>query len=150
MKLLRHLHRAPIRVLRLQRRKSMIRIRFSMVRLKIALAQEKDETRQMLRIYQHYVTGDVSKTELARANAQLADVLRATGLGIFAVLPFAPITIPIIVKLGRKLGIEVLPSAFTPQGKRRTARIHRLRRTARTRPQSLISHNPPSAPDRKE
>jgi hypothetical protein len=150
MKLLRHLHKAPIRVLRLQRRKSMIRIRFSMVRLKIALAQEKDETRQMLRIYQHYVTGEVSKTELARANAQLADVLRATGLSIFAVLPFAPITIPIIVKLGRKLGIEVLPSAFTPQGKRRAARIHRLRRSAIARPPSLISHNPPSAPDRKE
>jgi hypothetical protein len=76
MKLLRHLHKAPLRVLRLQRRKSMIRIRFSMVRLKVALAQEKAETRQMLRIYQHYVTGDVSKAELARANAQLADVLR--------------------------------------------------------------------------
>ncbi len=103
MKLLRHLHRAPIRVMRLQRRKSMIRIRFSMIRLKFALAQEKDETRQMLRIYQHYVTGEVSKAELARANAQLADVLRATGLGIFAILPFAPVTIPLIVKLGLQI-----------------------------------------------
>ncbi|OBP13796.1 hypothetical protein A5320_17970 [Rheinheimera sp. SA_1] len=149
MKLLRHLHKAPLRVLRLQRRKSMIRIRFSMVRLKIALAQEKDETRQMLRIYQHYVTGDVSKTDLARANAQLADVLRATGLGIFAVLPFAPITIPIIVKLGRKLGIEVLPSAFTPQGKRRAARIHRMRRTARSRPSSLMSDHASAGTDKE-
>ena len=139
MKLLRHLHKAPLRVLRLQRRKSMIRIRFSMVRLKAVLAQEKAETRQMLGIYQHYVTGDVTKAELARANAQLADVLRATGLGIFAVLPFAPITIPIIVKLARKLGIEVLPTAFTPQGKRRAARAHRLRRAARTRPSALLS-----------
>ena len=137
MKLLRHLHKAPLRVLRLQRRKSMIRIRFSMVRLKIALAQEKQETRQMLRIYQHYVTGEVSKAELARANAQLADVLRATGLGIFAVLPFAPITIPLIVKLGRKLGIEVLPSAFTPHGKRRAARIRKLQGAALTKSQLL-------------
>jgi hypothetical protein len=143
MKLLRHLHKAPLRVLRLQRRKSMIRIRFSMVRLKIALAQEKAETRQMLRIYQHYVTGEVSKEELSRANAQLAEVLRATGLGIFAVLPFAPITIPLIVKLGRKLGIEVLPSAFTPNGKRRAARIRRLQRTADGKPPSLISSAQP-------
>jgi len=117
MVLLRHLHQAPIRVLRLQRRKSMMRIRFSMIRLKCALSQEKAETKQMLRIYQSYVTGQVSKAELQQANAQLADVLRATGLGVFAILPFAPITIPLIVKLGRKLGIEVLPSAFAPKDK---------------------------------
>ncbi|MBU2425362.1 MAG: hypothetical protein KKA56_00630, partial [Gammaproteobacteria bacterium] len=67
----------------------------------------------------------------------------ATGLGIFAVLPFAPITIPLIVKLGRKLGIEVLPSAFTPNGKRRAARIRRLQRTADGKPPSLISSAQP-------
>ncbi len=138
MKLLRHLHKAPLRVLRLQRRKSKIRIRFSMIRLKTALAQEKDETRQMLRIYQHYVTGNVSKAELARANAQLADVLRATGLGIFAILPFAPITIPLIVKLGRKLGIEVLPSAFSPSAKHQAEKVRRLGRQQLDSNQALL------------
>ncbi len=117
MKLLRHMHRAPIRVLRLQRRKSMIKIRFSMIRLQQALSQEKDETKQMLRIYHNYVLGNASAAELKVANQQLGDVLRATGLSIFAILPFAPITIPIIVKLGRKLGIEVMPSAFAPKDK---------------------------------
>lgn len=126
MGLLRHLHRAPIRVLRLQRRKSMIRIRFSMIRLKTALSQEKAETRQMLRIYQNYLSGEASKAELAEANNQLADVLRATGLGIFAILPFAPITIPLIVKLGRKLGIEVMPSAFAPGGKKQVKSLQTL------------------------
>lgn len=138
MKLLRHLHKAPLRVLRLQRRKSKIRIRFSMIRLKTALAQEKDETRQMLRIYQHYVTGNVTKAELARANAQLADVLRATGLGIFAILPFAPITIPLIVKLGRKLGIEVLPSAFSPGAKHQAEKVRRLGRQQLDSNQALL------------
>lgn len=146
MKLLRHLHKAPLRVLRLQRRKSMIRIRFSMIRLKTALAQEKEETRQMLRIYQHYVTGDVSKAELARANAQLADVLRATGLGIFAILPFAPVTIPLIVKLGRKLGIEILPSAFTPRAKRRAERVRRLERAQSQHTTPLLTEEQKSAP----
>lgn len=117
MKLLRHMHRAPVRVLRLQRRKSMIKIRFSMIRLQQALSQEKDETKQMLRIYHNYVMGHASKAELKVANQQLGDVLRATGLSIFAILPFAPITIPLIVKLGRKLGIEVMPSAFAPKDK---------------------------------
>lgn len=155
MKLLRHLHKAPLRVLRLQRRKSMIRIRFSMIRLKTALAQEKDETRQMLRIYQHYVTGNVSKAELARANAQLADVLRATGLGIFAILPFAPITIPLIVKLGRKLGIEVLPSAFSPNAKYQAEKVRRLSRQQLKSSQALLrseqnSAQPPVEPPLKK
>jgi hypothetical protein len=66
----------------------MMRIRFGMIRLQCALSQEKAETKQMLRIYQQYVTGQVSKAELQQANSQLADVLRATGLGVFAILPF--------------------------------------------------------------
>jgi hypothetical protein len=88
-----------------------------MIRLQQALSQEKDETKQMLRIYHNYVMGNSSKAELKIANQQLGDVLRATGLSIFAILPFAPITIPVIVKLGRKLGIEVMPSAFAPKDK---------------------------------
>jgi len=124
MKLLRHMHRAPIRVLRLQRRKSMIKIRFSMIRLQQALSQEKDETKQMLRIYHNYMLGNANKAELKIANQQLGDVLRATGLSIFAILPFAPITIPIIVKLGRKLGIEVMPSAFAPKDKTIHTHLH--------------------------
>jgi hypothetical protein len=31
---------------------------------------------------------------------------------VFAVLPFAPITIPVIVKLGKSVGVDILPSAF--------------------------------------
>jgi len=117
MKLLRHLHKAPVRVVRLQRRKLMMRTRFGMIRLKSALAQETDETVQMLKIYQDFVMGNANKADLKVANQQLGDVLRAAGLGVFAILPFAPITIPLIVKLGRKLGIEVMPSAFAPKDK---------------------------------
>ncbi len=78
----------------------------------MALSQETDETRRMLIIYQRSLQGKATQAELKFANHQLVDVLRATGLGIFAILPFAPITIPILIKLGRKLGIEVLPSSF--------------------------------------
>jgi hypothetical protein len=103
-----------------------------MIRLQHALSQEKDETKQMLRIYHNYMLGNASKAELKIANQQLSDVLRATGLSIFAILPFAPITIPIIVKLGRKLGIEVMPSAFAPKDKTVHPRL-----TAETKPTPL-------------
>lgn len=117
MKLLRHIHKAPVRVIRLQRRKVMMRTRFGMIRLRSALSEETGETVQMLKIYQDFVMGNASKADLKVANQQLGDVLRAAGLGVFAILPFAPITIPLIVKLGRKLGIEVMPSAFAPKDK---------------------------------
>lgn len=84
-----------------------------MIRLKIALAQEKEETKEMLSIYRKYTKGQASKEELSIANEQFVDVLRGIGLGVFAVLPFAPITIPIIVKLARRVGVEVIPSSFT-------------------------------------
>jgi hypothetical protein len=84
----------------------------------MALSQETDETRRMLIIYQRSIQGKATQAELRFANHQLVDVLRATGLGIFAVLPFAPITIPILIKLGRKLGIEVLPSSFQPKAEK--------------------------------
>ncbi|WP_337841642.1 hypothetical protein [Rheinheimera sp.] len=118
MNVLTRLHKAPIRVLRIQRRKTLSRFRFSMIRLRTALAQETDETRRMLVIYQRSLQGKATEAELRFANHQLVDVLRATGLGVFAVLPFAPITIPILIKLGRKIGIEVLPSSFQPRTER--------------------------------
>ena len=40
------------------------------------------------------------------------DILKGLGLGVFAVLPFAPITIPLVVKLGHWVGVDVLPSSF--------------------------------------
>lgn len=83
-----------------------------MLALKAALRQEKDETREMLNIYKRHARGEASKEELAAAHAQFLDIVRGIGLGVFAILPFAPITIPIIVKLGRMVGVEVIPSAF--------------------------------------
>ena len=66
----------------------------------------------MLTIYRRYTQGQTSKEELKRANEQFVDILKGLGLGVFAVLPFAPITIPLVVKLGRMVGVDVLPSSF--------------------------------------
>lgn len=86
-----------------------------MLQVKYALAQEKQETIEMLAIYKRYTQGDASPAELKTANKQLLDLLKGLGLGVFAILPFAPITIPLIVKLGRLVGVDVLPSSFNSQ-----------------------------------
>jgi hypothetical protein len=117
MRLIKVVHKAPIRVARISKKRQQVRLRRSMLALKIALAQEKQETKEMLDIYKRYSFGDAQKSELKVANEQLVDILKGLGLGVFAVLPFAPITIPLIVKLGQWVGVDVLPSSFSLSNK---------------------------------
>ena len=112
MRLYKVIHRAPWRVVKISKKRQQLRFRRAMVALKIALAQERQETIEMLTIYRRYTQGQTSKEELKRANEQFLDILKGLGLGVFAVLPFAPITIPLVVKLGRMVGVDVLPSSF--------------------------------------
>ncbi|KZN39041.1 hypothetical protein [Pseudoalteromonas luteoviolacea] len=113
MRLIKVAHKAPIRVVRIGRKRQKLKLKRSLIALKGALAQEKQETEEMLAIYKRYTQGHASKEELKVANKQFVDVLKGLGLGIFAILPFAPITIPIIIALGNKLGVDVLPSSFS-------------------------------------
>ncbi|KPH63456.1 hypothetical protein AMS58_10495 [Pseudoalteromonas porphyrae] len=112
MRIYKVIHRAPVRVAKISKKRQQLRFRRAMVALKLALAQEKQETKEMLTIYRRYTQGDVSKEDLQKANAQFVDILKGLGLGVFAVLPFAPITIPLVVKLGQWVGVDVLPSSF--------------------------------------
>ncbi|CCQ10148.1 putative membrane protein [Pseudoalteromonas luteoviolacea B = ATCC 29581] len=112
MRVYRVIHKAPLRVARISKKRQQLKLRRALLTLKEALRQEKKETKEMLEIYKRYTQGNASKEQLAVANAQFVDLLKGLGLGIFAVLPFAPITIPIVVKLGQWVGVDVLPSSF--------------------------------------
>lgn len=83
--------------------------------VKKVMKQEGIETKEMLSIYYKFTKGKATKEELDIANEQFKDVLRAAGIGAFLILPFAPITIPFIVKLANKLGIEIMPSSLKDQ-----------------------------------
>ncbi|MER2494333.1 hypothetical protein ABS311_20865 [Catenovulum sediminis] len=113
----RKLSQIPVKLVKVNRNASRLRLRRTMLALKTALRQEKKETQEMMDIYRRHAKGQASKEELSVANQQFLDLLRGLGLGIFAVLPFAPITIPLIIKLGRKVGVEVMPSSFIPKSK---------------------------------
>ncbi|MBQ4799141.1 hypothetical protein J8L73_08350 [Pseudoalteromonas sp. MMG006] len=112
MRLYKVIHRAPWRAVKISKKRQQLRFRRAMVALKIALAQEKQETKEMLTIYRQYTQGQTTKEDLKRANEQFVDILKGLGLGVFALLPFAPITIPLVVKLGTLVGVDVLPSSF--------------------------------------
>lgn len=90
----------------------MIKVRRSLIIVKRGLAQETQETKVMLATYHRYTKGQATKLEMKEANQQFLDVIRGLGLGVVVVLPFSPITIPAIVKLGEKVGVDVLPSSF--------------------------------------
>ena len=117
MQLYKKVHKAPIRVVKISKKKHQMKLKRVMLSLKIALAQEKEETKEMLDIYKRYSIGEAHKSELKIANEQLVDILKGLGLGVFAVLPFSPITIPLIVKLGHWVGVDVLPSSFSISNK---------------------------------
>jgi hypothetical protein len=94
------------------KRKALTPIKSGLLEVKRGLAQETRETKVMLSTYKQFTKGRASKLEMQQANKQFVDVIRGLGLGILAVLPFAPITLPFVVKLGEKIGVNVLPSAF--------------------------------------
>ena len=85
--------------------------------IKRALEKESKETKNMLFIYGRYMRGDASKNDMKKANAQFRELLKNIGLGIVVMLPFAIITIPVIVKVGRFLGVDILPTSFKEQSK---------------------------------
>ncbi|EDP99904.1 LETM1 domain-containing protein [Shewanella benthica] len=126
MKIYAHIHKAPIRVFRIGRKRFWIRLKRDMLILQDALSQEKQETKDMMVTYKRYTKKQASREELAEANKQFGDLLKGLGLGVFALLPFAPLTIPLVVKLGKMVGVDVLPSSFNNLSRKRKRRSAKL------------------------
>ncbi|MDT0604045.1 hypothetical protein [Thalassotalea castellviae] len=112
--------KAPRRVLIINRKRQLTKLKRQLIRIKIALAQEKAETKEMLVIYRRYTIKQATPEEMKQANKQFLDVLKGLGIGVFAVLPFAPITIPIVIKIGKWVGVDILPSSFNEESVKKT------------------------------
>ncbi len=118
MKIWKLVLKAPVRVVTISRKRQITKLKRQLLRVKIALAQEKQETREMLSTYRRYTRRQATPEEMRIANQQFVDVLKGLGIGVFAVLPFAPITIPIVIKLGKWVGVDILPSSFNSEHKK--------------------------------
>ena len=70
--------------------------------LKEKFTEETESTRTMLKIYSDYVKGEASDEDIEKANKQLNEILKDLSFGLMAVVPFAPITIPMIAKFAKK------------------------------------------------
>ena len=89
-------------------------IKDSLAKIQTILANETKESNEMLKVYQKYVLNneEITKEELDQANKQFSDLLRGLGMaGVFA-LPGGLLAIAFIVKVGQKLGIEIIPEKY--------------------------------------
>jgi hypothetical protein len=88
------------------------KIKYILIKLKEILAEESDMTKHILSTYGKYLVGTVKKEDINKANANLIEILKALGVGSVILLPFSFFILPILVKIGRWLGVELLPEHF--------------------------------------
>jgi CRP-like cAMP-binding protein len=69
-----------------------------------------DRGRIMTATYHNYLRGKATREEMEQANAVLRDYLKMAGVGTLLILPGAPLTIPLVAKLGKALGVDIFPS----------------------------------------
>ena len=53
-----------------------------------------------------------TEEELQKAKQQLDVLLKELGFGVLTILPFSPITIPLVARLARKYEIDIVPEWF--------------------------------------
>ena len=87
-------------------------IRRALALLKAMLKHDTESSREMLKTYYSFTQGNTTKEDLEKANKQLNIVLKELGFGVLTVLPFSPITIPLVAKLARKYDIDIVPDWF--------------------------------------
>jgi CRP-like cAMP-binding protein len=79
-------------------------------RVRAYFAAQWGRGKVMTATYQNYLRGTATREEMERANAVLRDYLKMAGVGTLLVLPGAPLTIPLVAKLGKALGVDIFPS----------------------------------------
>ena len=79
-----------------------------------AIKNEAEETKEMVSLIRKYVENRKSfdEDDENKVKEQLKDLMKLGGLSVPALIPLMKFTIPFIIKLGEKLGINILPSSF--------------------------------------
>ena len=80
----------------------------------LAIKNEKKETQELGLLLKKYAmqSGSLSRDELKIVKDQFFDLLKIAGLSVPLIMPFSPVIIPLMVKLGQKVGVRILPTSF--------------------------------------
>lgn len=89
-------------------------VQSALTKIQTILSNETKESNEMLKVYHKYVlkNEDITKEELENANRQFSDLLKGLGLAGVFVLPGGLLAIAFLVKMGQKLGIEIIPEKY--------------------------------------
>ncbi len=79
-------------------------------RAKRFLSSQASNGKEMMGSYRKLLRGAATPEEIERANAHFRDYLKIAGLGTLFILPGGALTVPLMVKLGKVVGIDILPS----------------------------------------
>ena len=83
-----------------------------LLKIRKGLDQEADQTKEMILTYLSFSQGEASDEDMKKANEQFRNFLKTIGFGALAILPFAPLTIPTVVSIGKRLGVDIIPKSF--------------------------------------
>ena len=83
-----------------------------LLKLKDSFLEESEENKKMLDVYIKSIEGEASDDEIDYANNQLNQIFKSLGLGVLTVLPFSPVTIPLVIKKAQELGIDIIPNWY--------------------------------------
>ena len=80
----------------------------------LAIKNEQKETQELGLLLKKYALqkGNLSREEMKIIKDQFVDLLKITGLSIPVIMPFSPVIIPLMMKLGQKVGVRILPTSF--------------------------------------
>ena len=80
----------------------------------LAIKNEQKETQELGLLLKKYAlqSGNLTRDEMRIVKDQFMDLLKITGLSIPLIMPFSPVIIPLMMKLGQKVGVRILPTSF--------------------------------------
>ena len=90
------------------------RLEHKLANIFMAIKNEKEETKELAVLLKKYVDqqGDLSSDEMIKVKEQFSDLLKMAGLSVPIIMPFSFVIIPLMMKLGQKVGVNILPTSF--------------------------------------
>ena len=77
------------------------------------LKQEFDETKEAKNALLKYTRGEKpTEEEVALIRKQSMDILKGLGMGTIFMIPGGSLLLPFLLKMGHRVGIDLIPSAF--------------------------------------
>lgn len=95
--------------------KTEAELRDVFVKLKKVFDEEQRNYEEMWTIYGEASKGEASQNEIDLANKKAIELVRAANLTFLLFIPGAVFALPVLVEMGRKVGVELIPQSVKRQ-----------------------------------